>query len=437
METVGLISLGCSRNLVDSEVMLGALKKAGFHINQDPMRCDVIIVNTCGFIEASKEESINTVLEMAELKKTGQLKKLVMAGCLVQRYADELKKQMPEVDLFIGTGEYPKIVSLLESECDVAVGKPRALADETLPRLLTTPKHYAYLKFAEGCQHACSFCIIPKLRGPLRSRSIDSLVIEANNFLDQGVRELNLIAQDSTGFGRDRKDETTLKKLFEALTELPQEKWIRLFYAYPQGFPMEVLDVMKDHPQICNYLDLPIQHINDRILKSMRREGVGKDVRDIIEAVRTKIPDLTLRTTFIVGYPTETKTEFEELLSFVEEGHFDHVGVFTYSPEEGTSAAKLANDVPDMIKQDRRNRLLEAQQKVSKQRNERWVGKTISVLVDGPSADEPLVITGRHQGQAPDVDGVVFLNECDLPAGSFAQVKITEAHAYDLVGEMV
>lgn len=437
METVGLISLGCARNLVDSEVMLGSLKKAGYHISHDPKLCDVLIVNTCGFIEDSKKESIDTILEMAAFKKSGKLKKLVMAGCLAQRYSKELSEELSEVDLFVGTGDFPKIAELLEKEERVVVGKPRSLADETFPRTLVTPTHYAYLKLAEGCQHACSFCVIPKLRGPLRSRSIDSLVAETKNLIKLGVKEFNMIAQDSTGYGRDKKDGTTLRKLMEQLVKLKGEKWFRLFYAYPHGFPMDVVDFMKAEPDFCNYLDMPIQHMNDAILKAMRREGTSKDIRNIIETVRTKIPEVTLRTTCIVGYPGETDAAFEELLGFIEEGHFDHVGVFIYSEEEGTHAAKSKDDVPSKIKRERKKRLMSAQQKIAQERNERWIGKEIKVLTEGPSKESNLVMIARHEGQAPDVDGIVYINECDLPSGQFATVKITQAHAYDLVGSII
>ncbi|MDP2600250.1 MAG: 30S ribosomal protein S12 methylthiotransferase RimO [Deltaproteobacteria bacterium] len=426
METIGLISLGCARNLVDSEVMLGALQKKGYHIAPDPALCDIIIVNTCGFIGDSKKESIDTILEMAALKKKGRLKKLVMAGCLAQRYSAELAEEMKEVDLFVGTGDFPKIAELLDEDARVVVGKPRALADETFPRVLATPKHYAYLKLAEGCQHSCSFCVIPKLRGPLRSRSVESLVIEAKNLIEQGVKEFNLIAQDSTGYGKDLKDGATLPALLQKLSALEGEKWFRLFYAYPHGFPFEVIDFMKNEPQVCNYLDMPIQHMSDRILKSMRREGTAKDIRKIVEDVRAKIPDVTLRTTCIVGYPGETDAEFQELLDFIGEGHFNHVGVFAYSEEEGTTAAKLKNDVPNKTKRERKKQLMEAQQKVSLARNQNWVGKEVKVLVDASK-------TARHEGQAPEVDGVIKLDGYDLPVGSFATVKITEARAYDLV----
>lgn len=438
METVGLISLGCARNLVDSEVMLGAVKRAGFHLSHDPTLCDIIIVNTCGFIEDSKKESIDTILEMAALKKKGRLKKLVMTGCLTQRYSDQLAQELPEVDLFVGTGEYPKIVAFLEGESEkIQVGRPSVLPDEERPRLLTTPQHYAYLKLAEGCQHSCSFCIIPKLRGPLRSRSIESLVTETKVLLAQGVKEFNLIAQDSTGYGRDRKEGATLLKLFDALTNLKGEKWFRLFYAYPHGFPMEVVDFMKEYVEICNYLDLPIQHINDRLLKAMRREGDSCDIRKILSTVREKIPEVTLRTTCIVGYPGETEKEFQELADFIAEGHFDHVGVFTYSHEEGTTAGKLNDDVPAKVKRARKKQVMEIQQEVSRKRNRRWVGQKIKVLIDGPSAESNVIMTARHQGQAPDVDGIVFLNECTLPAGTFATAEVVEAHAYDLIANLV
>lgn len=443
METVGLISLGCARNLVDSEVMLGSLQKAGYHLSRDPSQCDVVIVNTCGFIGDAKKESIDAILEMAALKKKGRLKKLVMAGCLAQRYSKELAEELGEVDLFIGTGEFPKIAELLRTPADsddagagrLQVGLPRALADETLPRILATLQHCAYLKLAEGCQHSCSFCVIPKLRGPLRSRSIDSLVIETQNLIAQGVKEFNMIAQDSTGYGRDRRDGATLRKLLERLTKLKGEKWFRLFYAYPHGFPMEVVDFMREEPQICNYLDLPVQHINDRILKSMRREGNGGDIRRIIEKTRAKISNITLRTTCIVGYPAESDAEFEELANFIAEGHFDHVGIFVYSEEEGTTAAKIKDDVPRKIKRERKKRLMEIQQKISLERNRRWVGQTLKAIVDGPSPDGGFI--ARHQGQAPEVDGVVHLEGGHFQPGQFSEVKIVEALPYDLTGKPV
>lgn len=438
METVGLISLGCARNLVDSEVMLGALKKSGYQIANDPALCEILIVNTCGFIEDSKKESIDTILEMAAFKKKGRLKKLVMAGCLAQRYSKELAGEFSEVDLFVGTGDFPKIAELLEGQERLVVGLPRALADETFPRILATPKHYAYLKLAEGCQHSCSFCVIPKLRGPLRSRSIESLAQETQNLLQQGVKEFNMIAQDSTGYGCDRRDGATLRKLLERLTSLEGEKWFRLFYAYPHGFPMEVVDFMRNHEEFCNYLDLPIQHINDRVLKSMRREGNAADIRKIVETVCEKIPDITLRTTLVVGYPTETDEEFEELANFIEEGHFNHVGVFTYSTEEGTTAAKLKDDVSAKIKRARKKRLMEIQQKVSLARNQRWVGKTMKVLIDeGALLRQGYAGQARHQGQAPEVDGVIHTHSATPPKKPFAQVKITEAGPYDLKGQII
>lgn len=438
METVGLISLGCARNLVDSEVMLGAVKRAGFHISQDPDLCDIIIVNTCGFIEDSKKESIDTILEMAAKKKKGRLKKLVMAGCLTQRYSDQLAKDLPEVDLFVGTGQYQNIVAFLESESrEIHVDRPRALSDESAPRILATPKHHAYLKLAEGCQHTCSFCIIPHLRGGLRSRSIDSLVRETQQLMLQGVKEFNLIAQDSTGYGKDQKNGATLAQLFEKLVAIEGEKWFRLFYAYPHDFPFEVLDVMRNHETICDYLDIPIQHINDRLLKAMRRGGVGRDIRDLVLRFRKTIPDVTLRTTLIVGYPGETDSEFRELADFIAEGDFDHVGVFTYSKEEGTRAFKEEDNVPPKVKRERKKEIMQIQALVSKKRNQRFVSRMIKVLIDGPANESEIVLTARHQGQAPEVDGVVYLNECDLPGGTFAMARITEAHEYDLAGEIV
>ncbi|MBI2974839.1 MAG: 30S ribosomal protein S12 methylthiotransferase RimO [Deltaproteobacteria bacterium] len=465
------MSLGCPKNLVDSEVMLGLLEKAGYKIVQNPAEAEILIVNTCGFIEDAKKESVDTILEMSGYKATptprgeakGKCKKLIVTGCLPQRYKSELAKLLPEVDLFIGTGEYHKIVELLchpeqpkeakdpvnaikrmgsfgrrpQDDRELAmqtINTPQYIHNATTPRKIATAKHAVYLKIAEGCFHGCSFCIIPKLRGKFRSRSMDDIAVEAKMLIDNGAKELNLIAQDTTSYGVDLKDGSNLAKLIERINNLKSDFWIRIMYAYPTSITDEFISAVQKLPKVCRYLDIPIQHVSDKILSAMRRKENGNDVRKIVAKLRTKMPDITLRTSLIVGFPGETKKEFMELLSFVREGHFNHLGAFTYSQEEGTYAAKLSGQVPKKVKEERRNAIMEAQAKVARRRNKGLVGKKLKILIEGENA-------GRITGQAPEIDGITFIEQSKSEAqkikvGEFSSCVITGIKGYDLKGKL-
>ncbi len=435
MKSIHLVSLGCPKNLVDSEVMLGMLVRDGFALTEDASKAQVIIVNTCAFIEDAKKEAIDAILEMAKHKASGSAELLVVAGCLPQRYEKEMEKLFPEVDIFVGAGEFHRIAGLIrdrEGARAVHVDRPTYIYDHASPRIQATPTHTAYIKIAEGCFHPCSFCIIPKIRGGFRSRDPDSVVEEASGMLSRGVRELNLIAQDTTAYGRG--SEFDIAALVERLSGLAGEKWIRLMYAYPHDFPMRLIDVMMEHRDVCRYLDIPIQHMSDRVLKSMRRKGGSAEIEGLIDILRKKIPDMWLRTSLIVGFPGETDEDFEKLLEFVRKARFEHLGVFTFSPEEGTAAFKLKGTVPKEVAEGRREEIMKLQQRVSRDKNRDMVGKRIKVLVEGPSEETPLLIQARHEGQAPDIDGVVYINEGNPKVGEFAEVEITDSHDYDLVG---
>ena len=442
MTKLHFVSLGCPKNLVDSEVMLGHLLEAGFSLVEDAACAEVIVVNTCAFIEDAKKEAIDTILEMGELKKEGACRLLIVAGCLPQRYEEDLAKLLPEVDIFIGAGEFPRIVDIIsrwKGAQSLHVDTPTFLYDHESPRAHVTPRHVAYVKIAEGCFHACSFCIIPRIRGRFRSRAVDSVVAEARELVAAGVRELNIIAQDTTAYGRDIGADIAL--LMDRLAEIEGKKWLRLMYAYPHDFPLGLVGVMRDRPDICRYLDIPIQHVSDRILKSMRRKGGGAEVRSLVARLRRELPGLSLRTSVIVGYPGETQREFDELLDFICEARFDHLGVFTFSPEEGTAAAKLKNRVDPEIAQRRRDEAMSVQREISFGNNRRYLGKRIRVLVEGTSPESELLLVGRHEGQAPEIDGIVYINDLGdaaaMPvAGDFVEVEITEAHEYDIVGRV-
>jgi ribosomal protein S12 methylthiotransferase len=466
MKTIGLISLGCPKNLVDSEVMLGLLEKAGYRIVADPARADVLIVNTCAFIEDAKKEAIDAILEMSQYKTQGKCKKLIVTGCLPQRYKGELAKLLPEVDLFIGTGEYQNIVEYISSSARKSVipagvsGDPVRSGDSSssaaspadrrfrgndskyihsssTPRKLATPKHAVYIKIAEGCFHACSFCIIPKLRGRFRSRPVDDIVAEAKALVAGGARELNLIAQDTASYGRDLFHGTNLVKLLQAVTAVPGDFWVRVMYACPTSITPELIDEIASNKKVCKYLDIPIQHVSDRILAAMGRKEKGRDIITLVERLRREVKGLTLRTTVIVGFPGEAKKDFTELLSFVEDGHFDHLGAFAYSNEDGTRAAKLKGQVRRKEKERRRALIMKAQAAASKRSNDKWIGKRARVLIESPP---PLAGEGRGegaiartQGQAPEIDGITRV-KCDkkLNAGKFIEVEITGADEYDL-----
>jgi ribosomal protein S12 methylthiotransferase len=440
-----IVSLGCARNLVDSEVMAGLLQQNHYDMVHEPEDADVVLVNTCGFIDAAKAESIDTIIEISRLKEEGKIKKLVVAGCLAQRYPQELAKELPEVDLFIGTGEVPKIVEILQrQEADANrrqyVGIPQYLYDHATPRVRATPSYTAFLKVSEGCDHKCAFCIIPQLRGPHRSRSIDSVVNETALLAQGGVKEINLIAQDLTAYGRDRKDGTTLLGLLKKMIEVPEVVWIRLLYAYPNFLDEPLLKVIRESEKICKYIDIPFQHISHRLLQRMRRGKSGSAVRETVEKLRDAIPALTLRTSLIVGFPGETDEDFETLLDFVEETQFDRLGVFKYSEEEGTAAADMDGKVSEEEKEGRWQEVMDLQATISQKKNKALIGTIDRVMIENIDSDSGK-LAGRTQAHAPEVDGVVFTDGASASPpptpGDIVDVKITDALEYDLIGEIL
>jgi ribosomal protein S12 methylthiotransferase len=464
---LGFLSLGCPKNLVDGEVMLGLARDAGHEITADAEHADAIVVNTCAFIDKAKEESINAILEMAQLKRDGACKRLIVTGCLAERYRDQLKAEIPEIDVVLGTGEVPEIVGaiaggrtaasagtpvqLFRSRADVTRRGPEApervadtgptyLYDASTPRLLTTPRHYAYVKVAEGCDYTCAFCIIPTLRGSYRSREEDSIVVEAERLASQGVRELLLISQDTTFFGIDRGERGALARLLRRLNGVDGLEWIRLLYLYPTTITDDVLDAMAECEKVCKYVDLPLQHASADVLRRMRRPG-NRDAYDkLLARIRRRVPDVTLRTTFIVGFPGETEPDVDELVDFVRATEFDHVGVFTYSHEEGTRAHAMNDDVPAGVKAARRDRVMRLQKQIVARKHKARLGETVRVLVDGPSPESPLVLQGRLEGQAPDIDAVVYLSDCDpstLASGQMVSARVTGTKDYDLVASVV
>ena len=442
MKRVHLVSLGCPKNRVDSEIMAGRLLAEAFVMVDDPAEADVIVVNTCSFIQPATEESIDTILEMAGHKANGTCEKLVVTGCMVQRYGGaKLEDELPEVDHFIGTGEYHRIAAILKERKPASKTHkdvPLYIHDEMTPRLHSWAPHSAYLKISEGCDHRCAFCIIPTLRGKMRSRTIPSLVAEARGLAAQGVVELNLVSQDSTAYGRDFGDGTGLGRLLPALAQVDGIEWIRLHYAYPIGIPEGLLDAIRDEPKVCRYLDMPLQHAAAPMLKAMRR-GVGRAGQErILDRIRQAVPDIALRTTFIVGFPGETDEDFEVLQDFVREQRFHHVGVFPYYQEDGTDAAVLPGQVPEDVKVERQQALMAIQAEISRDRLARLVGTTQTVLVDGPDKAEPLVTVGRLGTQAPDVDGCVYLDglPLDTRPGTILQVRISQSSVYDLAGRL-
>jgi ribosomal protein S12 methylthiotransferase len=436
-----MVSLGCAKNLVDSEIMLGFLRQHGLELTSDPNKAEVIIVNTCGFVEEAKQESIDTILELAQLKEQGSLRRLVVAGCMVQRYAQELAAEIPEIDAFVGLDELEKVVEAVAGQLSrQQLPDQRAslrLYDHTVPRLLTTGGVYAYLKVAEGCNNPCSFCHIPRMRGAFRSRSLASLLAEAQALERAGVRELILIAQDTTRYGEDLGlGKEGLRRLLEELLERTSIPWIRFLYAYPATLDEGIFSLMAAEPRLVPYLDIPLQHASRKVLKLMQRGGDARSFRRLIQQAREKVPGLAVRTTFIVGFPGEGEEEFAELERFLEEVAFDHVGVFAYSFQEENPGAHLGDPVPQEIKEARRHRLLVRQQEISRRRLAALVGERKQVLVEGPSSEHPWVMVGRLATQAPEVDGLVYLSGAEVRPGDFLWVKITEATDYDLVGEV-
>lgn len=440
---VHMVSLGCPKNRVDSEVMAGKLQEGAYELVPDPATADVIVVNTCAFIEPATEESIDTVLQMARYKEEGTCKKLVVTGCMVQRYGQSLEGELPEVDYFLGTGEYHRITEVLAARAGAVqrthVDVPLYVHDELAPRLQSWSPHSAYLKISEGCDHRCAFCIIPTLRGRLRSRSVPSLVHEARGLVEAGVVELNLVSQDSTAYGRDLDDGSSLAGLLQGLSELDGLAWIRLHYAYPHGLPDGLLEQLAGNDKVVPYLDIPLQHASGRVLRAMRRGVTRAGQERILDRVRAAVPDLTVRTTFIVGFPGETESDFAELVDFVRAQRFDHVGVFPFCREDGTAAAELDEQVPTEVAEERRDVLLAVQRAISAERLAGWVGREADVLVEGVSAESELLLRGRTAWQAPDVDGQVYLASAPagVAAGQILPARITQAGDYDLVGEII
>lgn len=488
MAKVGFVSLGCPKNLVDSEIMMGLLVREGFALTTEAAEADILVVNTCAFIDPAKRESIEAILEMAQWKRAGRCRKLVVTGCLAERYRDHLLRELPEVDALLGTQEIERIVEICR---DGEIGEPRRrkrglpvlswtmsdrrlssweapiyLDDPARPRLVATPRHTAYLKIAEGCDHLCSFCIIPALRGPFRSRPLDSLLREAEELVTRGVRELVLIAQDTTHYGVDLGMREGLAALLRALARIEGLRWIRFLYGYPNHVSDALLEVIAEEEKVCKYFDIPLQHVSARLLRAMRRGGTRSSLERLVERIRRRIPEATLRTTFIVGFPGETERDFRELLDFCRTVEFDYVGVFLYSDEEGTAAAELSRKVLPEIARERQQRLLQEQARIARRRNRRWIGRVADVLVEGyvearargglsdategsressgQAQQNLLLLRGRMASQAPEIDGLVLF-EGSVPAGEagrlprpgdFVPVEITGIHQYDLIGRM-
>ena len=436
---VHLVSLGCSRNRVDSEVMVGTLLRDGWKSEDDPEKADAVVVNTCGFIASAKEESVDTILAMAELKKTNPKMKLIVAGCLTQRYKTQLAKGLPEVDLFIGTDEFSRVGELLKTPTEqgaIFAKRTNYLYNEEMPRVNTLAAYSAYVKVAEGCQHNCAFCIIPAIRGRLRSRPIHSVVKEVMNLVDQGVQEVNLIAQDLAAYGRDR-DDANLLELLKSLVKIDGLKWVRLLYVYPENISDEFLEFFAAEDKIVKYLDIPVQHGSNSVLKRMNRDVTREEIILTVGKLRAKVPSVAIRTSVMVGFPGETDEEFNELKSLVNELKFEHLGCFSYSQEEGTVAGRMQNQIDETVKQERLDQIMGLQKEISREKLRRFVGKRIPVLVSGPSEESELVWQGRMSVQAPEVDGIVYLNDGPVKAGQIQEVEITDSYEYDLVGRVL
>ncbi|MBF0276258.1 MAG: 30S ribosomal protein S12 methylthiotransferase RimO [SAR324 cluster bacterium] len=439
-----LETLGCEKNRVDSEIMLAALKKHGFQLVMKPEEAEVIVINTCAFLTSASQESIDRILALSDHKAEGQCEKLVATGCLSQRYQGGLLDEIPELDGLLGSSDFFRIPFLITQLYEnpqhpqiLINKKPHYSQYEKQEKLQSTAKHFAYLKIAEGCSNMCSFCNIPSLRGGFSSRSVSMIIEEMQVMVENGVKEINLLSQDTSSYGKDLAGNVHLATLLRAISEVEGDFWIRLFYAYPNTFPEEALEIMSDDPRFCRYLDMPFQHINDSVLQKMNRKITQKKIREKMTQVRKYMPDLAWRSTFIVGFPTESEENFEELHQFVAEGHFDHLGVFTYSDEDNIRSAKWGDPIPNTLKRERKSRLLELQQKISLSKNETYLGKTLKVLVDGVSEESDLLLQGRSQYQGPNVDGLVYINEGNAVPQQFNEVEITDAHPYDLVGRLV
>ena len=437
-KTVHFISLGCPKNRVDSEVMLGTVRGQGYEHTTDPTGADMIVVNTCGFIEQAKQESIETILEMAKYKSSGSCQKLVVTGCLSQRYSSELSSELPEVDHFLGSSDMPKIASLLKQGAPrMLVGNPADwVVSASDPRTISTRGASAYVKIAEGCNRSCSFCVIPRLRGKQRSRRISDIVSEVEALVAQGVLEINLVSQDTIAYGRDLAGSKGLPELVEAVAAVPGINWVRLFYLYPEKMNDGLIELIADHPQVVPYIDMPLQHAADNMLRRMRRGHGGKRLYELVERLRKRIDGLTFRTAFIVGHPGETQEEFEELCSFVNWARFDRVGVFRYSDEDEARASALPEKVTKRDSYNRARKLMAMQRKISRENNRRLLGQRLDVLVEGPSEESELVMVGRHRGQAPDIDGCVYLSAGEARPGTIVSATISQTSDYDVLGDI-
>jgi ribosomal protein S12 methylthiotransferase len=432
-------TLGCPKNRVDSEIMLGTLAQAGYRLVQDPEQAEIVVVNTCGFIESAKVESVDAIVELAELKRTGRCKKLVVTGCLVQRHADELSRELPEVDHFLGTGAYADVARIVSDAQAkrLVVPDPDFVHSASTPRISSLPSHTAYLKISEGCDNACAFCIIPKLRGPQRSRPVEDVVAEAEGLARQGTVELSLVAQDLTAYGTDLPGRPRLHALLRALAKVDGIRWIRCHYAYPRDVPEALVEAIADEPRIVKYLDMPLQHSSDRLLRAMKRGRDSAFLRELVARLRAGIPGIALRTSLIVGLPGETEDDFEDLLRFVEESRFERLGVFEFSPEEGTAAAEMARQVPAAVKRARFERVMELQQEISREHQRALIGRRLEVLVEGRSEETEHLLAGRHAQQAPEIDGLTYVNDGVAYPGEIVTVEVTDAADYDVVGRVV
>lgn len=435
------ISLGCDKNLVDTEVMLGMLASRGYEMTNDEQEADIIVINTCCFIHDAKEESIQNILEMAEYKKNGSAKALIVTGCMAERYRQEILDEIPEVDEVLGTTAYDRILDAVDAalagQHEVMTADLDALPLPETKRLVTTGGHFAYLKIAEGCDKHCTYCIIPKIRGNFRSVPMERLLKEAQDLAEQGVKELILVAQETTLYGKDLYGEKSLPKLLRELCKISGIRWIRILYCYPEEITDELIQVMKEEPKICHYLDLPIQHANDTILKRMGRRTSKQELIDIVQKLRKEIPDICLRTTLITGFPGETQEQHEEVMEFIDTLEFDRLGAFTYSPEEDTPAAIFEDQIDEEVKEDRQADIMELQQEIAFDKAEDMIGREVLVMIEGKVADENAYV-GRTYRDAPNVDGLIFINtDVELISGDFAKVKVTGALDYDLIGELI
>src|SRR5437016_7755204 len=444
MTKVGFVSLGCPKNLVDSEVMMGILARQGYELTPRADQAEVLVVNTCSFIEAAQKESVDAILEMAEHKKFGAAKKLIVAGCLVERFRAQILEQVPEVDAVVGTGEVERIMEAVEGDLRVLPAQPPAfLYHDLTPRIVTTPKHAAYIKIAEGCDHPCTFCIIPQLRGAFRSRRFESVVREAENLAKAGAKEITLIGQDTTSYGEDLGLRDGLAQLIGKLAQIDDLLWVRFLYAYPNRVTQKLLDTIAAHTRLAKYMDMPLQHASRNMLARMRRGSHGEAFLKLLERIRATIPGVSLRTSFIVGFPGETETDFDELCDFVRAGQFDWMGVFEYSDVDNAGSFALDGKVDADIVTDRRNRLMAIQKKISRERLRAWKGRTETALLEGPSKENPLVWEARLQGMAPEIDGKLYLTDIELPdgrladTGDAARIEITKTDTYDLIGRVV